>query len=268
MRPMWFLSVAIAVSYASATLILIQRLRRPSRSPALMQQLAAVGAVGHALLIWLTQADGTGWNLSLFHSLCLISWLAVCLFLLVSAYRGLTGPGFVLLPLAGISCLLLVGFGMSVTVSTPGVWQIRLHAGLSLIAFAILILTAAQGMMLVLQERTLRSSGDSGLLALLPPLLEMERLFFQMLLLGFAVLTVALVTGGLFVEDLLEQDLAHKTLLSVLSWVVLAVVLFGRWRYGWRGPKAVKWALGGMAMLLVAFLGSKLVLEVILDRAT
>lgn len=267
MRPMLYLSLAIAVLYALATGALVQRLRQPETGADWMQRFAAVAAVAQALLIWLAQADGGGWNLSLYHSLCLISWLAVCLFLLMSVYRGLTGPGFILMPFAAISVLLLVTLGPGITVLTSGAWQIRLHAGLSLIAFAILILTATQGLMLVVQDKTLRGSGESGLLSLLPPLLVMERLFFQMLLLGFAVLTVALVTGGLFVEDLLEQDLAHKTLLSVLAWVVFAVVLYGRWRYGWRGPKAVKWSLGGMAMLLVAFLGSKLVLEVILNRA-
>lgn len=265
---MWFLSIAIAALYIGATLALLRQLRDPTGNASWTLRLAAIGAVGHALLIWLTQAAGDGWNFSLFHSLSLISWLAVCLYLFVSAYRGMTGPGFVLLPLAAASCVLLLWLGIGVTDSAPGAWQIRLHAGLSLIAFAILNLTAAQGVMLVLQESSLRTGGHSRLLGLLPPLLDMERLFFRMLMLGFAVLTIALVTGGMFVEDLLKQDLAHKTLLSVLSWLVFAVVLSGRWLYGWRGPKAVKWALGGMAMLVVAFIGSKFVLEVLLDRAT
>ena len=80
-------------------------------------------------------------------------------------------------------------------------------------------------------------------------------------------MTATLLTGVLFVSDLLAQDLAHKTVLSVLSWLAFGALLAGRWRYGWRGATAVRWTLAAMALLVLAFFGSKFVLELVLHRA-
>ena len=82
--------------------------------------------------------------------------------------------------------------------------------------------------------------------------------------LGFAALT--LVSGVLFVENLFAQHLAHKTILSIASWIVFGTLLFGRWRWGWRGDRAVRLTLIGMVVLLLAFFGSKYVLELVLNR--
>ena len=100
----------------------------------------------------------------------------------------------------------------------------------------------------------------------LPPLTELESLLFRTIAVGFVLLTATLLTGVLFVEDLLAQHLIHKTVLSVLSWLAFGALLLGRWRYGWRGATAVRWTLAAMALLLLAFFGSKFVLELMLDR--
>ena len=83
---------------------------------------------------------------------------------------------------------------------------------------------------------------------------------------GFALLSGALLTGLLFVEDLFAQHLVHKTALSVLSWLVFGTLLVGRWRWGWRGAKAVRWTLAAMVLLLLAYFGSKFALEIVLGR--
>lgn len=80
------------------------------------------------------------------------------------------------------------------------------------------------------------------------------------------MLTATLITGALFVDNLFGQHLVHKTILSILAWLVFGALLFGRWRYGWRGRPAVNLTLIGMSMLMLAFLGSKMVLELILHR--
>jgi ABC-type uncharacterized transport system permease subunit len=72
----------------------------------------------------------------------------------------------------------------------------------------------------------------------------------------------------LFVDDLVAQHLAHKTILSIASWLVFGLLLFGRWRWGWRGNRAVHLTLTGMIVLLLAFFGSKFVLEMVLHRTT
>ena len=99
-----------------------------------------------------------------------------------------------------------------------------------------------------------------------PPLTLVEALMFRLIFVGFALLTLALMTGAVFVENLFAQHLVHKTVLSLLAWGVFGALLFGRVRYGWRGKRAVRLALTAMVLLGMAFFGSKFVLELVLAR--
>ena len=94
----------------------------------------------------------------------------------------------------------------------------------------------------------------------------MESLLFQIIGVGFGLLTLTLLSGLVFVDDLLAQDLAHKTVLSTIGWLVFGGLLLGRRWFGWRGRTAIRLTLAGMAVLLLAYFGSKLVLELILQR--
>jgi ABC-type uncharacterized transport system permease subunit len=94
----------------------------------------------------------------------------------------------------------------------------------------------------------------------------MESLLFQMIATGYALLTLALVTGILFLEDIFAQHLVHKTVLSIIAWLVFGILLWGRWRFGWRGRVAIRWTIGGFIFLMLAYFGSKFVLELVLNR--
>ena len=94
---------------------------------------------------------------------------------------------------------------------------------------------------------------------------ELERLLFQLVGLGFALLSAALLTGLAFIEDWLAQHLAHKTVLSVTAWMIFGGLLWGRWQFGLRGRAATRWTLAGYGVLILAYFGSKLVLEIVLD---
>jgi ABC-type uncharacterized transport system permease subunit len=146
-------------------------------------------------------------------------------------------------------------------------WQLQLHALLALLAYAALAVAALLALMLWVQESALRRRElDNPLLRRLPPLTELEELLFRTIAAGFVLLTTALLTGAVFVENLFAQHLAHKTLLSLLSWLVFGALLYGRVRHGWRGRRAVRLTLGAMFLLLLAFFGSKFVLELLLGR--
>ena len=95
----------------------------------------------------------------------------------------------------------------------------------------------------------------------------MESLLFEMISLGFVLLSIGLLTGFLYLDDMFAQHLVHKTILSILAWLVFGIMLFGRWRYGWRGSLAVRMTLAGVALLVLSYFGTKLVLEVILGRS-
>ncbi len=94
----------------------------------------------------------------------------------------------------------------------------------------------------------------------------MESLLFQMITAGFVLLGVALITGFIYLDDIFAQHQVHKTVLSITAWVIFAVLLWGRLQFGWRGRTAIRWTLGGFVFLMLAYFGSKLVLEIVLQR--
>lgn len=145
-------------------------------------------------------------------------------------------------------------------------WEIAAHIILSTLAYALLTIAAALAIALALLDRRLRSRQPLGWLAILPSVEALEAGTFQALGAGFAMLTLALFSGFIFVENLFAQHLIHKTVLSCLAWIVFAILLFGRWRFGWRGRTALRWILSGFALLGLAYFGSRLVLESILGR--
>src|SRR5262249_33151549 len=115
-------------------------------------------------------------------------------------------------------------------------------------------------------DRRLRNRQALGWLSILPPVESLESGMFAALGSGFVVLSLALFSGFFMVENIWTQSLSRKIALSCLTWLILAVLLFGRWRFGWRGRMARNWTLWGFGFLCLAYFGSKIVLEVILGR--
>jgi len=207
-----------------------------------------------------------GPDLHFFAALSLVGLGMAALTTLLGPAQRIEALGIVVFPLAAAMLALYVSFGGGAARGGLG-WPLKLHALLALLAYATLAVAALLALMLWFQERALRRRQLSGALRFLPPLTQTETLLFRSLGAGFALLSLTLLTGVVFVEDLFAQDLGHKTVLSILSWLVLGVLLFGRWRWGWRGPRAVKLTLVAMALLLLAFFGSKFVYELVLHRA-
>jgi ABC-type uncharacterized transport system permease subunit len=204
-------------------------------------------------------------DLHFFAALSLVAFVVSTLTLLVNLSRPVAALGVIVFPLTAL-LVLADSFLAPPTLPHPMDWQIKLHVTVALIAFSVLSIATVLAILLAVQERALRHRQFGPWLRALPPLTLTETLLFRLIGAGFLLLTLTLITGALFVDDLFSQHLAHKTVLSIVAWLVFGVLLYGRWRHGWRGQRAVNLTLIGMAVLLLAFFGSKFVLELILHR--
>lgn len=215
----------------------------------------------HLLVLWQNQLD--------FRLLQAVSWVGFGMAvlaapgLLKARWRVLTA---VAAALAALSVLLPLlspqGPG-----SGPRNWQIDLHIALALAAYAALSLATVQALLVRHQEQALRRHQPPlwGRIAL-PPLSTTEQQLFRWIQVGFVLLSLTLLSGILFIRDWFTQHLVHKTVLTLFAWVVFGVLLLGHLTQGWRGRQAARWTLAGMILLLLAFFGSKFVLEVVLQR--
>ena len=259
--------VLIAVaSYLVATAWLALDVRRARRIDARGWLLPAnLALLLHGAAHYLAWQRLGATDMHFFAALSLAGLGMAALTALVGAAGHTRALGVVVFPLVAIALLAYGTHGKAPLPQTLD-WRMQLHAWLALLAYATLAIAAVLAIFLWAQERALRRRQFSAWLRALPPLTELETLLFRCIKVGFALLTATLLTGVLFVENLLAQHLVHKTVLSVLSWLVFGALLLGRWRKGWRGAKAVHWTLAAMALLVLAFFGSKFVLELILQR--
>ncbi len=234
-----------------------QRLRLPIR----LLGLAGFLLQGYSVYILLHQPGGI--DLSFFPVGALIAWGVVGMVLASSLRQRLDNLFIGVFPLAALT-LLLAAFVHVDPAPKPYSGGLIAHILLSLLAYSLFTIATVQAVLLSRQEAALKHHHTRGLVASLPPLQMMERLLFESLWSGFLLLSAALATGFLFVDDLFAQHLVHKTLLSLFAWVVYAVLLTGRHFMGWRSRTAIRWTLGGFVLLMLAFFGSKLVLELLL----
>lgn len=182
--------------------------------------------------------------------------------LFATRFRGVAAIVFV------IAALLAAGTGSLAAareIATPG-WPFAVHVVLAMASAGLFAIAALLVVVLSLQDRQLRSRRPSGWLAALPPVESLECALFSVLSIGMVALSLAILAGLLFVTDLFAQHLVHKTVLALAAWVIFAVLLFGRWRFGWRGRKAARYTIAGFVVLAIAYFGSRFVLEVVLGR--
>lgn len=229
-------------------------------------QLLALGLVAlilHSAVLYLEMVTSAGINLGFFNALSLVAWVIVVLLLAGVLTRPVENLGLLALPVAALALLLSVSFTSDHYLPLDAGLGLESHIVLAVLAYSLLTIAAVQALLLAFQDRQLRRRHPGGFLRALPPLQTMEKLLFQIIGLGFFVLSLAIVSGMMFLDNMFEQQVAHKTILSIVAWVLFGVLLWGRRRFGWRGRTAIRWSLGGFFILMLAFFGSKLVLEFI-----
>jgi ABC-type uncharacterized transport system permease subunit len=201
-------------------------------------------------------------------ALSVMMWLGVALYWLESLFYPLDGMEPLVLPLAALAAPLPAVFpGLPSSGAHAAAFELRLHLALAMIAYSLFIIALLHATLMAVAERQLHLKSSFGAINL-PPLLTLEKLLFRVIAAAFVFLTLTLATGIAFSETLFGRALRadHKTVFAILSWLTFGLLLAGRRLYGWRGRTAVRWTLSGFVLLLLAYVGSRFVLEVILQR--
>jgi ABC-type uncharacterized transport system permease subunit len=205
-------------------------------------------------------------------------WLGLLVYCTESLLMRIDGLRVLLLPLAAIVSLLAAGFPSSRSFLHPETGWLYVHLGIALAAYSLITIAALHALMMAVADRHLHAPLAGGtsaaslrrrLLDALPPLLQLERLLFRLLWTGFVLLTLTIVSGAVFRDQmgLAPMALDHKTVFTVLSWLTFGGLLLGRTLRGWRGRTALRFTLVGFVLLLLAYAGSSFVLEILLGRA-
>ncbi|MEN5065489.1 cytochrome C assembly family protein [Achromobacter aegrifaciens] len=213
-----------------------------------------------------------GWALALSAAI----WLGMVVFWLESLLVRIDGLQLLLLPAATIASGLAAIFPQGQFVPHANDAWLRVHLLIALAAYGLITIAALHAMMMALLDRHLHRPLEAPaersivgrVLDSQPPLLVQEQLLFRIIWIGFIVLTLAVGTGSVASMKLTGKILPfdHKTVFTLLSWLTFGVLLAGRHIWGWRGRVALRWTLTGFGFLILAYTGSRFVLEMILHR--
>ena len=251
-----YITVAIRTSETIATRHSNYRLRSATGA------LGLLAVAAHATALYPMTVTSAGLNLGIFSATSLVAWIIAVLAIFATALRPVASLAVVVLPLAAIAIALsLVFSNQHLVIHSAG---IALHIGLSLIAYSLFAIATLQAIYLAFAEHRLKS--HEPLMGLLPPLPVMEQVLFQLTALAFVLLSLGLLIGSVYIEDIRAQHLTHKIVFSVLAWLTFAVLLVGRRWWHWRGRRVVKYVIAGFVLLALGFFGSKIALELILQR--
>jgi ABC-type uncharacterized transport system permease subunit len=209
-----------------------------------------------------------GMRFSFSFALSLMLWLAVLIYWLESFRSRMDGLQPMVLPLAALCAALPVVFPQVHIIAHADAWGFKLHFLAAMLAYSLFTLSALHAVFMGFVERKLHHRELNKHLSSLPPILTMEALLFRMIIIAFSLLTIALGSGVMFSEEMFGKAvvLDHKTLFAFASWGIFAALLIGRHAYGWRGRIALRWTLAGFLVLLLAYIGSRFVSEVLLGR--
>ncbi|WP_250532234.1 cytochrome c biogenesis protein CcsA [Caballeronia sp. ATUFL_F1_KS39] len=259
-------------------------------SPAAAKKSPDMGGLGRALLLVALLVHGLLLHTTIFpqnamifgfaFALSAMFWLGAGIYWIESFFFPLDGLRLLVLPLACIASLLPLVFGGVRVLSYSAAPMFKLHFLIANIAYGLFAIAALHAVLMLMLERRLqrmrglatRHTGNGWLaswLDTLPPLLTLEKLLFRLIAAGFVLLTLTLVSGIAFNEQLVDRALRfdHKTVFAFVSWLMFGALLTARRLSGWRGRAALRWVLVSFAALLLAYVGSRFVFEVLLHRA-
>jgi len=269
MTSILVITILAVLSYTSCSLLLLIRLRKATQSQTQpSERLLGIGFVGmlfHGWLVYQNLWVEDGLNVGFFSIFSLVGWLVALLLVLVTFRQKVESLGIIVFPFSALSVALQY-FSPSHQNIVQLSSGIQAHILVSILAYSLLSIAAVQAILLYIQERHLHNKQPGGFIRALPALDTMENLLFRIIALGFIVLSISLISGVFYLDDMFAQHLVHKTILSVIAWFIFAILLWGRWQFGWRGRTAIRWTISGFIFLMLAYFGSKFVIELILQR--
>ena len=259
-----YLTVAIAFWRSAKTSASEQSLK-------LHSTLIALGLAIHGWLLYqdiFGESFGSGFNLGFFNALSLIFWLTVLVYWFANLKHQLQSLQAFVLPPAALFALLPVLTSTKHFIPQASQPLFMAHIGIALLAYSLFTFAALHALLMTIAERSLHNKPTLIKLPSFPPLMVMEGLLFRVITLGFVLLTITLISGMFFSEQLYGKPMqfTHKIVFSIASWLIYGWLLFGRYQYGWRGKKAIHITLIGFVLLLLAYVGSKFILQVLLGR--
>ena len=263
-------SIAILL-YVAACLALATQWRAKlnrTEAPAISQHylmLWMLGTIMHAVYLYAPLFHEHYLSLDFLSAASHIMWLAGLILLISSIRQNFESLNLLTLPFISLALALQILFSKSDNTGLILSSGTGVHIFSALLAYSMLMIAAIQSLLLAYQHKQLHARQSNTFLKLLPPLQEMDSLLFRYIGTGLVLLSIALITGFIYLENLFGQQVGHKTILSIIAWLVFSALLLGRWKYGWRGLSAVRWTLSGFGLLMLAFFGTKFVQEYLLS---
>lgn len=262
-----FFSIPAIVLYLVSGSLLFKRLMTPAPADGKNRVLglAWVASLLHLVVIYQNSFTSQTIDIGFFSILSLVGWLIGLLLLLSALRRPVECLGVIVFPFAAFSLGLVEIFNHPVLMTRNLPPGLEFHILTSILAYSMLSIAVVQAILLSIQERHLHNKQPGGFIRAFPPLETMESLLFSMIGLGFSVLTISLASGLFYLENILAQHLVHKTVLSFGAWLLFGILLWGRFQFGWRGRMAIRWTISGFILLMLAYFGSKFVIELVLN---
>lgn len=260
------LPIVIILSYLGATALLWRHNQNQSRHLLTgFTILLGAALLAHYVLAANTSYVQHSFNFSVVSMTYWVSAMVITLFAIGMTIYPIRNLAMLVLPCAALCLLFAALWQDNVKLISEQGTLFYWHIGLSIGGFTVLSLSVLQSALLALQDTSLKHHRHPRLLSLLPPLQTMERVLFQLLKIGFLLLTLAIVLGALYNQQTEGSlfSLTHHNLLALFGWLTLAILLFGNSLYGWRGIQAAKWASGSFAFILLGYFGSKVVSELL-----
>ena len=226
--------------------------------------------LAHGIALHAAIFPGTEMRFGFSAALSLAVWLAICFYWMETLYNRLDGLRAIMLPAGVLACVLASFFPPTNVLSDDNIASpvFRVHFIIAMLAYSLFMLAALHALLMAMATKQLHHARFSRILANLPPLLTMEALLFRLVGVAFVLLTMTLLTGVIFTETLFGTAFRfdHKSIFATISWLLFGTLLVGRHFRGWRGRVALRWTLAGFIALMLAYVGSRFVMEVLLHR--